>query len=370
MKSDRNRYSRDLAAATLAHVRDDAPLYLMIVLYTLAGLSFLRAAGAQDQAAYAIYVVKWISLFALMLPLIALALDGGLLVHRFDRRRGLAAGRIFSAARMARMLSGIALLTAFILFQGTFTSIKNALPIFRGGYLFDTLQADIDAAIHFDADPWRWLYAVGAHDAVRTIVEWNYNVLWFTLCFGALFFVATSPRAAAIRTRYIVCYMLVWIVLGSVLAGLFISAGPAFYGAVTGDLARFGPQLDFLAHGGGSAHSAATYQHYLWTLHATGKSGFGSGISAFPSVHVGLITMNALFLHDYSRKLGAAAFAYVGFVMASSVYLAWHYAIDGYAAIAVTAVIFYAASAISARSAKPASRTRSPQDTATGLTAS
>jgi hypothetical protein len=35
-----------------------------------------------------------------------------------------------------------------------------------------------------------------------------------------------------------------------------------------------------------------------------------------------------------------AAFAYVALVVASSVYLAWHYAIDGYAAVAMTLVIY------------------------------
>ena len=71
----------------------------------------------------------------------------------------------------------------------------------------------------------------------------------------------------------------------------------------------------------------------MWTLYERGQPGLGGGISAFPSVHVALITMNALFLASYSRVLGVLALAYVGFVLASSVYLGWHYAIDGYASI-------------------------------------
>jgi hypothetical protein len=136
--------------------------------------------------------------------------------------------------------------------------------------------------------------------------------------------------------------MLVWVVVGNVLAGPFMSAGPAFYAQVTGDTARFAEQMAFLARGRDWANSAASYQEYLWALYSHGLTGFGSGISAFPSVHVGLIMLNALFLWDFSRRLGLIAFAYVGFVVASSVYLAWHYAIDGYAAIAVVLVIHYA----------------------------
>ena len=47
--------------------------------------------------------------------------------------------------------------------------------------------------------------------------------------------------------------------------------------------------------------------------------------------------MNALFVIERSRLWGRIAFLYVAFVLASSVYLGWHYAIDGYVSIAVVA---------------------------------
>jgi hypothetical protein len=55
-----------------------------------------------------------------------------------------------------------------------------------------------------------------------------------------------------------------------------------------------------------------------------------------------MVSLNAFFLWFYSRRLGALAFSYVGFVALSSVYLAWHYAIDGYVGIAVTGLIVLA----------------------------
>jgi hypothetical protein len=134
--------------------------------------------------------------------------------------------------------------------------------------------------------------------------------------------------------------MLTWIVIGNIAAGIFLCAGPAFYGQVTGDPTRFGEQLAFLARHADYDGSAAYYQNYLWMLYEKGVSGFGSGISAFPSMHVALITLNALFIWERSRAWGIAAFAYVAFILASSVYLAWHYAVDGYAAIAMTVGIY------------------------------
>ena len=160
--------------------------------------------------------------------------------------------------------------------------------------------------------------------------------------------VATSPRADAVRARYMLMFMFVWICLGNVLAGIVLSAGPAFYGAVTGDSERFAEQLAFLAEGGGR-HSAVGYQQYLWSLYSERKAAFGSGISAFPSVHVGLITMNALFLAELSRKKAVAAILYTVLILASSVYLAWHYAIDGYVSILVTAICHFGLRRVMAR---------------------
>jgi phosphate starvation-inducible membrane PsiE len=347
---------QQLLKATTRHaltaIRADAGLYLAIVLYTLAGLLFLRAIGAQDQAAYQIYFARWAGVFLFLLPALALIVEWALVLHRFDRRRNLVLHRVFAPGAVSHFLAGTVFLAAFVFFQGTFTSLKNALPVWRGDFLYDRVQADIDRFLHFGIDPWRYLFAIGETDLVRTAIEWNYNVLWFALCFGGLFFATASPRARHIRTRYIACFMLVWIVCGNLLAGLFISAGPAFYGAVTGDAARFGEQLAFLAHGAGEPNSAASYQEYLWMLHQSGRPGFGSGISAFPSVHVGLVAMNALFVAEHSRRWGTLAFAYVALIMASSVYLAWHYAIDGYVSVAVVAVLYFALRRVFAAAAK------------------
>ncbi len=336
-------FVRELLLRAVALMRADAPFYFFVAAYTVASLLFLDFAHASDQAAFAPYLWRWPFVFAFLLPLIAFGADAALLAVKFRRRPKLAAKRLFSASRLAYFLSGLALLMALGVFQGDYTSVKNGLPVLRQGFVYDAAQAHLDAVLHFGTDPWHFLYKIAGFDIVRTVVEWNYNVLWFLICFGALFFVATSPMAAHVRTRYLTCFAAIWVLIGNVFAGLFLSAGPAFYGMVTGDTARFGEQLAFLARGAASPNSAASYQQYLWTLHEQAQAGFASGISAFPSVHVALITLNALFIYEHHRKLGLAAFGYVFFVAASSVYLAWHYAIDGYVSIAITVAIYLAA---------------------------
>jgi hypothetical protein len=334
------RERSEFGSAFWGCVRADAPLYLAIAVYSVIGMACLELAGFGHLAAYSTYLSKWLTVFLFFFPTVALVLHYGLLIHRFDQRRLLAAKRIFAARRAAYFASGVCLVMSLMIFQGTFTSVKNGLAAWQAGFPYERAFADLDKMLHLGVDPWRLLFAVGQYDWLLRLVEWNYGVLWFIICYGALFYVATSAKAAAVRNRYLVTFMLTWIVIGNIAAGIFLCAGPAFYGQVTGDAARFGDQLAFLARHADYDGSAAYYQNYLWMLYEKGVSGFGSGISAFPSMHVALIMLNALFLWERSRAWGIVAFGYVAFIVVSSVYLAWHYAVDSYAAIAMTIAIY------------------------------
>jgi len=341
-------------AAFSAHVKSDAWIYWTITAYALAGSLFLLHYGLFDWGSFDIYPRKWFFLFVVFMPAIALLVDALWIVHRFDKRRRLAIRHVYSRERLAYLAAGSVFLMALSIFQSVFTAVKTAFPIIENGFSYDPTHAALDRLIHFNTDPWRLLQPVLGFDTVRMVIEWNYNMLWFVICFATLFFMVTSPKAAKLRSRYIACFLAVWTVIGTVLAGLFLSAGPVYYGLVTGDTARFADQIAFLARSGDFSHSAAAYQHYLWTVYSEKSLGFGSGISAFPSVHVGLIVLTALFLTELNRKLAIPLALYVAFVMVSSVYLGWHYAVDGYVSLAVTLAIYAAvnkaASWIAARS--------------------
>ncbi|ATN35013.1 hypothetical protein ACO34A_14505 [Rhizobium sp. ACO-34A] len=333
-----------LLSEVVEHLRRDTWIYVCVAGYSFVCLAILLMTGHWEQSSHANYFVQWPLLFLYFFPMMAIAVDLAYAIIRFGRGRARAYRHFFGRRRLARMLSGMSLLMALMIFQGSFTSIKNMLPILAGGFRYDRLHADIDRIIHLGNDPWLLLFRIADNRWILSVAEWNYSVLWFALCFACLFFVATSPRADAIRGRYIFMFMFVWVVCGNVLAGLFLSAGPVYYGAVTGDEARFSALAAFLANG--QAHE---FQQYLWTLYEKGVAGFGSGISAFPSVHVGLITMNALFLAERGRWWAAAGAAYVLLIMASSVYLGWHYAIDGYVSAGLTTAAHHLLKAVSAK---------------------
>lgn len=81
--------------------------------------------------------------------------------------------------------------------------------------------------------------------------------------------------------------------------------------------------------------SAKGYQILLWEarhifLSGKGLPGMFYGIAAMPSLHVGAVTMLAIFLYQASPLLGliGAAFTLITFV--GSLFLQWHYAVDGY----------------------------------------
>ncbi len=308
--------------------------------YCLVGLTLLVVSGQIGQMAYRLYLGQWTYLFLLFMPSITLLAGWCWSVIRLHEPRTSAMHAMLSPERIAHLLSGMALMMALMFFQGTFTSIKNILPLLRGGFFYDRTLADVDRWLSFGTDPWLLLSGFSKSSVLRSFIDWNYSALWFVICFGGLFYVVTSPRAAAVRVRYVSVFMVIWIVCGNIFAGFFTAVGPVFYHAVTGDTVRFAGLRQMLASGDW-ASTAAAFQHYLWSLHESGTAGLGSGISAFPSVHVALISLNAFFVAEISPKAGFAAFAYVAFIMMSSVFLGWHYAVDGYASILVVALLYY-----------------------------
>ena len=78
----------------------------------------------------------------------------------------------------------------------------------------------------------------------------------------------------------------------------------------------------------------------LWNVYVDHGQAFGSGISAFPSVHVAMAVVTSLYLAERSRWLAPVGIAFVAIILFMSVYSGFHYAIDGYASILVVATAY------------------------------
>lgn len=74
-------------------------------------------------------------------------------------------------------------------------------------------------------------------------------------------------------------------------------------------------------------------QDYLWGNYVDGRRDLGTGISAFPSVHIGVAMMFALNIYERIPKMLPFCITFVAIYQFLSVYLGWHYAVDGYASI-------------------------------------
>ena len=166
-----------------------------------------------------------------------------------------------------------------------------------------------------------------------------YEVVWFAQWFGTILLVGMWSNPIA-RIRYLWAVALTISIVGTLLALLLSSAGPIYYDHfVGGD--RFGglkvalSGLQFQRRRARICRLSldALYDRTYWPR---------GGISAMPSLHVALVVLNAFFLSSLNRWAGAVGWIFAGLILYGSVYTGWHYAVDGYVAIAVVSVIWWA----------------------------
>ena len=328
---------RDLGQA----FRRDRLIHAFIALYALAATAMSWALPGHQPLVFLSYLGAWVATSAAML-LVGFLVTGR---RRRLKRQAEAAAATPAEARRSRiaaaLIANIFLVLAIAVFMGVFTSVKSMLPQIAGGYTWDVRLADLDRALHGGVDPWRLLQPVMGYKVIQGTLSVIYGAVWFSLLCGIPLLVAFAERAQAMRRQYFLTFLLTWILLGNVVAGLFLSGGPVYFGEMTGDFARFQGLLDYQRQGSGAFWSSYDAQVMLWYLYDDARVQLGSGISAFPSLHVAMATLTALTAWRLSRRWGVAAVILLIAVLAGSVHLGWHYAIDGYASIALTALIWF-----------------------------
>lgn len=327
---------RDLGQA----FRQDRLIHAAIALYAAFATLLGWALPGHQPLVFLSYLPAWIATSSVMLAV-------GLMVtgrrRRLKRQAEAAAATPAEARRSriaARLIANVFLVLAIAVFMGVFTSVKNMLPQIAGGYAWDLRLADLDRALHGGIDPWRLLQPLMGRPFMHGALSVIYGVVWFSLLCGVPLLVAFSERAQAMRRQYFLTFLLTWIVLGNLIAGLFLSGGPAYFAEMTGGLTRFQPLLDYQRRGSGAFWSSYDAQVMLWYLYDSGRVQLGSGISAFPSLHVAMATLTTLTAWRLGRRWGAAAILLLIAVMAGSVHLGWHYAIDGYASVILTSLLW------------------------------
>jgi hypothetical protein len=238
-----------------------------------------------------------------------------------------------------RIMYALPILLLMPIFMSAFTSFKTMIPL-ANPYSWDPVFAEWDAALHGGVQPWELLQPILGHPLITSTINFFYN-LWFFVMYAVLFWQAFNLSDIRQRMQFFLTFSASWVLMGTVVATLFSSVGPCYYGRVVGGANIFQPLTQYLWRANEAFPVwSLRIQEVLWEAYEVGGTGLGSGISAMPSMHVSVAFLFVVVGWQTSRALGIAFSIFALLIVIGSVHLGWHYAIDDYAAIAGTWLIW------------------------------
>jgi hypothetical protein len=247
---------------------------------------------------------------------------------------------------LTAIVLSLPMLLSLPLFLSLFSSFKALIPMLRP-FTWDATLAELDRAMHGGIDPWRFLQPILDYPLLVRALDFLYHPVWSLGLFAIWAWQAIDRHRPELRLQLLLAIPTAWIALGSIGGVVFSSAGPCYFAQLGGGPDRFGPLLTRLAeidsHWPLVSHIA---QSALWDLYRSGAIGFGSGISAMPSVHVATAFIAVLLARRYGPVPFSLSLLMFLAIALSSVLLGWHYAIDAYAGVLLVSPIWLACGAV------------------------
>jgi hypothetical protein len=249
-------------------------------------------------------------------------------------------------ARPGHIAEVVAMFILWGMFACLFTVAKAAIVVFHP-FAWDLFLSDLDRMLHFGHHPFEFLVSPFALTWIAPISGISYGI-WMGFMYGFLAFSLAMKGKGAVHERFTIAYALCWVFGGCILATMFSSAGPLFFGRL-----GLGNDYDVQMAALDASRSPfleleAVKRTVLWEQFSTRSRSF-VGISAFPSMHVCIATLIAIYCWSMSRMVGAVAVVWAAFVLVGSVMFAWHYAVDGYAGILIAAASWWVAGRLETR---------------------
>lgn len=248
-------------------------------------------------------------------------------------------------------------LVAFFGVMYFFLHLKHVI-LFVNESNFDLFYWNLDRWLHLGLQPNVWMMEnFGADRKFSVLVDWLYiKYFSFMLAAGMVFFLEIGGRRLAERFFFAIITM--WALGG--LSYLITPADGPCYAALyreavpeksRGHIFNF-PVIERVPGKYSAVYTeskiwiAKTLQERLWVerkvfLDGARAPGMFYGIAAMPSLHVAVVFLIALFFYAVSPVLGAVGTVYAVIMLAGSVFLQWHYAVDGYAGIALALALWW-----------------------------
>ena len=237
-----------------------------------------------------------------------------------------------------RLLHALPAMLLIPIFASSFTVFKAAIPRLHP-YTWDATLSGWDMALHGGVAPWERLQPLLGHPLVTAVLNFAYH-FWFFLFYAILYWLILDTRRPLLRMQFLLSFALTWIALGSILAVLFASVGPCYYGHLHAT-DPYAPLMAYL-HGANQQIPvwALQVQDMLWQGYQSKGVNGDLGISAMPSMHVATAVLMAMMGWRVSRAAGTALSVFAVLIMLGSIHLGWHYAVDGYVGAAGAVLVW------------------------------